>query len=217
MKWAKIIALIVACTFGIFAFAAWRSMLTLRQGMADCLIWQSASLSERFILDEETSHEMVSAVKIFADNIAHGTQPGMSGFAILRAFYDGPLLLALMHTSIINRLSSIEAPEDFDRQNAEKVSRQFFSAVKDQRISAETWQKTRAMLLEKKLCQTESSIGFVIPEQIEGFRKKIGLKTLSECIVCMQQALTAADLADTVSILDPVIELKKILNSDNAI
>ena len=217
MKWVKILALLLVCCFGVIAFVAWRGVLTLRQGMADCLIWQGKSLSERFILDEETAHEMVASIKEYAQNVAAGTQPAMKGFAVLRAFYDGPLLLALMHTSIVNLFETIEAPDDFDRQSAKKVSQQFFCGVQDKRISAEAWQKVRETLLEQKINETESSIGFVIPEQVESFRKKIGFKGLTDCLASMQQALSDAGATNEASVLDPVIELKKILNSDNAI
>jgi hypothetical protein len=217
MKWVKILALLLVCCFGVIAFVAWRGMLTLRQGMADCLVWQGKSLSERFILDEETAHEMVASIKVYAQGVAAGTQPAMNGFAVLRAFYDGPLLLALMHTSIINRLDAIETPDDFDRQSAKKVSQQFFCALKYKRNSAEVWQKVREMLLEQKLNETESSIGFVIPEQVEGFRKKIGFKALTDCLAVMQQTLADAGATDEVAVLDPVIELKNILNSSSSL
>ncbi len=216
MKWVKILTLVLICVFGAIAFAAWRGALTLRQGMADCLAWQGESLSERFILDEETSHEMVASIKVYAQNITAGEQPAMNEFAVLRAFYDGPLLLALMHTSLVNRIDAIEAPDDFDRQNATKISQRFFSAVEDKRISAEAWQKVRDMLLEQKINETESSIGFVIPEQVESFRKKIGLKNLTDCLDFMQQALANAIPADSAAVLDPVIELKRILNSSDS-
>ncbi|KAF1083142.1 MAG: hypothetical protein GQF41_0909 [Candidatus Rifleibacterium amylolyticum] len=216
MKWVKILALLFVCCFGAIAFVAWRGVLTLRQGMADCLIWQGESLSERFILDEETAHEMVASIKVYAQGVAAGTQPAINGFAILRAFYDGPLLLALLHSSIVNRLEAIEAADEFDRQNATKVSQQFFCAVQDKRISAEIWQKIREILLEQKINETESSIGFVIPEQVEGFRKKIGVEALADCLAVMQQALADAGATGDVAVLDPVIELKRILNSSGS-
>jgi len=217
MKWVKVLALLLVCCFGAIAFVAWRGVLTLRQGMADCLIWQGESLSERFILDEETAHEMVASIKVYAQGVAAGTQPAMNGFAVLRAFYDGPLLLALMHTSIVNLSDAIEAPDDFDRQSAKKVSQQFFCAVKEKRIPAETWQKVREILLEQKINETESSIGFVIPEQVESFRKKIGFIALADCLASMQTALSDVGATDEVAVLDPVIELKRILNSDKDI
>ncbi len=217
MKWVKILALLLVCCFGAIAFVAWRGVLTLRQGMADCLAWQGESLSERFILDEETGHEMVASIKVYAQGVAAGTQPAMNGFEVLRAFYDGPLLLALMHTSIVNLSDAIEAPDDFDRQSAKKVSQQFFCAVKEKRIPTETWRKVREILLEQKINETESSIGFVIPEQIESFRKKLGFRALTGCLTVMQQALADAIATDDVVVLDPVIELKKILNSDKDI
>lgn len=216
MKWLKIIALLLVCCFGAIAFVAWRGVLTLRQGMADCLIWQGESLSERFILDEETAHEMVASIKVYAQGVAAGTQPAMNGFAVLRAFYDGPLLLAMTHASVANQLDTIETPDDFDRQNAKKVSQQFFCAMQDKRISAEAWQKVREMLLEQKINETESSIGFVIPEQVEGFRKKIGFKALTDCLAVMQQALADVGATGDVAVLDPVIELKRILNSSGS-
>jgi hypothetical protein len=217
MKWVKIIALLLICVFGTMAFVAWRSVLTLRQGMADCLVWQGEILSERFILDEETAHEMVTSIKEYAQSVATGKEPAMNGFAVLRAFYEGPLLLALLHTSMVNRLETIEAPDDFDRQSGKKLSQQFFSAVEKNRIPAETWQKVRKILLKQKINETESSIGFVIPEQVESFRKKIGCKALTDCLVLMQQALAEVGSTDSITVLDPVVELKKILTSNNAI
>ncbi|NLF96326.1 MAG: hypothetical protein GX569_06275 [Candidatus Riflebacteria bacterium] len=216
MKWVKILALLLVCCFGAIAFVAWRGVLTLRQGMADCLVWQGKSLSERFILDEETAHEMVASIKVYAQGVAAGTQPAMNGFAVLRAFYDGPLLLAMTHVSFANQLDTIETPDDFERQSAKKVSQQFFCALQNKRISTEAWQKVREILLEQKINETESSIGFVIPEQVEGFRKKIGFKALTDCLAVMQQSLADAGATDDVAVLDPVIELKRILNSSGS-
>jgi len=216
MKWVKVLALLLVCVFGAIAFVAWRGVLTLRQGMADCLIWQGESLKERFILDEETAHEMVASIKAYAQSVAAGQAPAMNGFSVLRAFYDGPLLLAMTHASVANKLDAIETTDDFERQSAKKVSQQFFCAVKEKRISAETWQKVRELLLEQKINETESSIGFVIPEQVESFRKKIGFKALSDCLAIMQQSLPDAGAIDDIAVLDPVIELKIILKRDIA-
>ncbi|OGK07701.1 MAG: hypothetical protein A2W80_19490 [Candidatus Riflebacteria bacterium GWC2_50_8] len=213
MKWAKIAALVIACGCATLAFVAWRGMLTMRQGMADCLNWQGKSLAERFIIDDARNRELVAEVSGFAQRVTDGTQPAMSGFAVLRSFYDGPLLLALLHTSLANHVRTIATTEEIDLQDVEKVSLQFFTGVSNGKVATADWQKVRGLLMEQKICETESSIGFVIPEQVESFRRKIGQKALFDCIAIMQQAGSKTDPVASQTVLDPVAELKKILAS----
>lgn len=211
MKWAKIVVLVIACSFATLVFVAWRGMLTIRQGMADCLNWQGKSLAERFIIDDAGNRKLVAEVSVFAQRVIDGTQPAMSGFAILRSFYDGPLLLALLHTSLVNYVRTVATTEEINQQDVEKVSLQFFTGVSSGKVATADWQKVRGLLMEQKICETESSIGFVIPEQVESFRRKIGQKALFDCIAIMQQACTKIDPVANQTVLDPVAELKKIL------
>ncbi|EKD83943.1 MAG: hypothetical protein ACD_39C00344G0002 [uncultured bacterium] len=213
MKWFKLIIVLLLCAVAILAFVAWRGTLTMRQGMADCLIWQAASLADRFSIDEENNHELVAEINEYAQRIAHGIDPVITGFEVLRSFYDGPLLLALLHTSLINRIDRIEAPEAFDRKNFSMVSLQFFLGVKSGKIADADWQKVRSLLMEQRICETESSIGFVIPEQVESFRKKISFQALSDCLALMDQASSNAPPVAEQAILDPVLELKKVLTA----
>ena len=188
-------------------------MLTLRQGMADCLNWQANSLAERFIIDETKNRELLTEISGFSQRVADGRQPAMSGFAVLRSFYDGPLLLALLHTSLVNHTRAKPASEESEQQNIEKIALQFFSNVNRGKIIDADWQKVRSLLLEQKICETRSSIGFVIPEQVESFRRNIGQNALSDCIAIMQKACSKAATPDNQTALDPAAELKKILVS----
>ncbi len=211
MKWAKVFLLAIALSLAFFAFVIWRGAMTMRQGMVDCLTWQANSLAVRFIIDDRMSHELVSEVTKFANRIEDGSQSIMSGFAVLRALYDGPLLLALLHTSQVNHIDSIEAPENFDRQLFRKVSQQFFGSISNGQVPVETWQKVRSLLMKKEICETESSIGFVIPDEVECFRKKAGLTMLHDCLAIMQGAITGESQSGAQMVPDPVNELKKIL------
>lgn len=213
MKWAKVVLLIIACIFATAAFAGWRGMLTLRQGMADCLNWQANSLAERFIIDETKNRELLTEISGFSQRVEDGTQPAMSGFAVLRSFYDGPLLLALLHTSLVNHIRAEPACEESEQQHIEKVALRFFSNVNRGKVTDADWQKVRSLLLEQKVCETRSSIGFVIPEQVESFRRNIGQKALSDCIAIMQKACSKDATPDNPTALDPAAELKKILVS----
>lgn len=213
MKWAKYFLLATIFLSAVSAFVVWRGALTLRQGMADCLVWQGASLTDRFIISPETNRELVTRINTFAAKTAQGSNSIMSGFAILRSFYDGPLQLALLQTSLVNLAQTMEAPKDMDRQSIQNMAKQFFGGVEAKTIAAADWQKVRSQLMEQKICETESSIGFVIPEQIESFRKKIGLKALFDCLAVMKQSITSNALSGEESALDPIIELDKILAS----
>ncbi len=211
MKWSRCVLLGIAFLSAVSAFVVWRGVLTLRQGMADCLVWQGTSLTDRFIITPETSHELITRINAYAAKSAQGSNSIMSGFAVLRSFYDGPLMQALLHTSLAELARTIDAPEDIDRQSLENVAKQFFICVKTEKIAAADWQKVRSLLLEQNICETESSIGFVIPEQVESFRKKIGLKALIDCLTVMEQSIPSNTLTGEEVTLDPIDELAKVL------
>lgn len=199
----------------ILAFLGWRSLCTARWGMSECLQWQGMSLSDRFIIQDQKNKELTAMIDEFAQKIAAGSVSPQRGFAVLRAFYKGPVVLALLHSSIVNHIYSLEFSENTDLQSIEKTSLQFFLGVKSGKIPAADEEIVQEMLMEEKVCETTTSIGFIVPEQIKTFKKKIGLKDLFDCLAKMNQANNAAGLVagiiDGEATLDPIVELRTVL------
>ncbi len=203
--------LLVLLAVVVSGFLINRGLASLRWGMSECLRWQVKSLSERFIIAEEANSKLVGMVEGFAQKIDAGSISPMKGFAVLRAFYKGPLTLALLHSSIMNRVKSDAAGTDL--LSVEKTSLQFFSGSKAGKIAATDQDEVQGLLMEKRIVETPSALGLAIPEPVETFRKKIGQTALHACLARMEQISLSAGQTAGQAVLDPVIELQVVLSA----
>lgn len=194
-------------------FVAVRGLQTFRWGMAECLRWQGECLSERFLVADETSRQLVTMTGEFATQIESGAVSPLKGFTVLRAFYNGPLLLTLLHTSLTQSLHATEMPEYIDTSELAATSLRFFFAAKQGKIALPAQKEIIDMLMEKRVVETPSALGLAIPEQTESFRKKLSQTAMLSCLKRMGEISsdTAALSPDT--ILDPAVELKQILTA----
>ena len=203
--------LLLLAAAAITGFAAWRGLGTLRWGMSECLQWQATSLSDRFIIVDQEHQKLNAMVFEFAQKIEAGIISPLRGFEVLRAFYKGPVMLALVHASIINHIQSLAVPDGTDLPGIDRTCRQFFAGVQSGKIAPTDWESIQSVLIAKQICETASSIGFIVPEQIETFKKNIGLHTLLDCLAKMDQANRQTAISEEAATLDPVEELQKIL------
>lgn len=192
-------------------FLGYRSFATARWGMAECLRWQGTELSQRFILDDLTYSSLNSILKNFSRQIESGSVSSLKGFAVLRALYDGPVLLALLHTSINNRLQNFATAGLSDIESLSAVSLRFFFELKAGKIANEDWEKVKHLLLEKKFRKTLSNSGTTIPETIETFKKEIDQDSLLSCLALMNRASHNAIGTPENASLDSIEELKKVV------
>lgn len=197
----------------LVSFLAARGLGTVRWGMAECLRWQAARLSERFLLEDAVAGRLVQMVGGFAEKIETGNISPLRGFRVLRAFYQGPVLADLMHVSLVNHVRAPASEENADLSAVEKTSGLFFKALKSGKIASADWNKVYGALMEKKICETATEIGFAIPEQVESFRKNSGMSAMMAGIALMERANLSAGFADGAWSADPAAELQKILTA----
>jgi len=207
----KIGLLLILAVIVLTGFVAIRGLQTFRWGMAECLRWQGESLSERFSVTDETSRQLVTMTGEFARQIESGAISPLKGFTVLRAFYNGPLLLTLLHTSLTQSLHATEMPEGIDTSELAGTSLRFFFAAKQGKIALPAQKEIIDMLMEKRVVETPSALGLAIPEQTESFRKKLSQSTMIDCLKRMGEISsdTAALSPDT--ILESVSELRQII------
>ena len=207
----KIGLVLLLAAIAVSAFVAVRGLQTFRWGMAECLRWQGESLSERFFITEETGRQLATMTGEFARQIESGAVSPLKGFAVLRAFYSGPLLLTLLYMSLTQSLYATEMSEGIDTSVLASSSLRFFLAAKQGKIELPAQKEIIDMLMEKRVVETPSALGLAIPEQTESFRKKLGQTAMLKCLERMAgiSSDTAALFPDT--ILDPAVELKQIL------
>lgn len=205
--------IIILAVIALTVFVAVRGLQTFRWGMAECLRWQGESLSERFFVTEDTNKQLMTMTGEFARQIESGAVSPLKGFTVLRAFYNGPLLLTLLHTSLTQSLHAAEMPDDTDTSELANTSLRFFFAAKQGKIELSAQKEIVEMLMEKRVVETPSALGLAIPEQTESFRKKLSQSTMLSCLKRMGEISsdTAALSPDT--ILDPAAELKQILSA----
>lgn len=211
MGFVKPLILLLTLTALLFGFFCYRSFTTARWGMAECLRWQGAELSERFIIDEKISSGLNSILQEFARQIESGSVSSLKGFAVLRALYSGPVMLAMLHASINNRLQTMEIAGLSDISNFNTTSLRFFLLVKDGKIANEDWEKVKHQLMEKKFRKTLSNSGTTIPETIETFKKEIDQDSLLSCLALMNRTSQNASTTASAAYLQPVEELEKII------
>lgn len=192
-------------------FVAVRGLQTFRWGMAECLRWQGESLSERFFITDETSKQLVTMTGEFARQIESGAVSPLKGFTVLRAFYNGPLLLTLLHTSLTQSLHAAEMPEGIDASELADASLRFFFAAKQGKIALPAQKEIIDMLMEKRVVETPSALGLAIPEQTESFRKKLSQSTMLSCLKRMGQTSSGTAAIFPTAVLDPVSELRQII------
>ncbi len=195
----------------ITGFVAVRGLQTFRWGMAECLRWQGESLSERFFVTEDMNKQLVTMTGEFARQIESGAVSPLKGFAVLRAFYNGPLLLALLHASLTQSLSTAELPDDTDIPGLASTSLHFFCAARHGKISLPAQKEIIDMLMEKRVVETPSALGLAIPEQTESFRKKLGQAAMLDCLKRMGQISSGTAAIFPTAVLDPVSELRQII------
>ncbi len=215
MGFVKPLILLLTLTALLFGFFSYRSFTTARWGMAECLRWQGAELSERFIIDEKISSGLNSILQEFAGQIESGSVSSLKGFAVLRALYGGPVMLAMLHTSINNRLQTMEIAGLSDIQSLTAASLRFFMLVKDGKIADEDWEKVKHQLMEKKFRKTLSNSGTTIPETIETFKKEIDQDSLLSCLALMVRASKDATIMPENASLDSIEELKNVVMAAN--
>ncbi len=201
--------LLVICALAVFA--GWRVMGTLRWGMAECLRWQGEMLAERYILDKEEHSRLNGMVLDFSHRIEAGNVPMLRGFTVLRSFYAGPVSQALLHASIVSRLRMLEAPEGTSSQEVIEVSRIFFLGSKAGKVSPGDADAVQKMLMEQRISETATSIGFILPEQVECFKRNIGLSSLLECQARMHAACNTDAGIGPDAAPDPTQELEALL------
>lgn len=207
----KIGLLLILVVIVLTGFVAVRGLQTFRWGMAECLRWQGESLSERFFITEETGRQLVTMTGEFARQIESGAVSPLKGFAVLRAFYNGPLLLTLLHTSLTQSLQITEMPEGIDTSELAETSLRFFFAAKQGKIALPAQKEIIDMLMEKRVVETPSALGLAIPEQTESFRKKLSQNTMLSCLKRMGEISSGTAVLSPDTILDPAVELKQIL------
>ncbi len=215
MGFVKPLILLLTLTAILSGFFCYRSFTTARWGMAECLRWQGTELSERFIIDEKISSGLNSILQEFARQIESGDVSSLKGFAVLRALYSGPVMLALLHTSINNRLQTMEIAGFSDISSLATTSLRFFLLVKAGKIANEDWEKVKHQLMEKKFRKTLSNSGTTIPETIETFKKEIDQDSLLSCLELMFRASKNATTITESTTLDSIEELKKVVMATN--
>ncbi len=207
----KVGLVLLLAAIAITGFVAVRGLQTFRWGMAECLRWQGESLSERFFVTDETSRQLVTMTGEFARQIESGTVSPLKGFTVLRAFYNGPLLLTLLHTSLIQSLHATEMPEGIDTSELTGISLRFFFAAKQGKIALPTQKEIIDMLMEKRVVETPSALGLAIPEQTESFRKKLSQSTMLGCLKRMGDISSDTAAIFPTAELEPVSELRQII------
>lgn len=203
--------ILLLAVLAVFAFMAVRGLQTVRWGMAECLRWQADSLSARFIIAEVSHQEMTAMVQEFARKIESGSVSPLRGFSVLRGFYNGPLLLALLHNSFVQRLRNSGIPEDTDLAGLEKASRLFFVNASLGKIDFAGQSEIRNLLMEEKIVDSPTALGLTIPEQVETFRKKMGQGAVLDCLKRMAELSSATEVLSEAADINPSAELKQIL------
>ena len=206
----KALVLLLAVVAG-FAFMAVRGLQTVRWGMAECLRWQADSLSERFIIAEVSHQEMTAMVQEFSRKIESGSISPLRGFSVLRGFYKGPFVLALLYYSFVQRLRDSEMPEDSDLANLEKTSRLFFVNARLGKINSAGQSEIHKLLMEEKIVDSPTALGLTIPEQVETFRKKMGQGAIFDCLKRMAELCSTTEALSETAEVDMTAELKQIL------
>lgn len=196
----------------IFLFLYSRGMNTARWGMSECLKWQGTSLSERFILKEQDAKKLNSLLEVFSHKVESGNISPGRGFSILRAFYKGPLLLALLNSSVKNKLQTFDLVPRSEIAELEKISNLFFRGVKSGKIAEKEWKRVKKSLMEESFRKTHTSIGSVLPESIETFKKGIRQDALFNCLGLMNKINKLVELVENNESMEPVEELEETIS-----
>ncbi|MEW6711355.1 MAG: hypothetical protein AB1403_16140 [Candidatus Riflebacteria bacterium] len=197
----------------VFGLLVQRGRQTLRWGVAECLNWQAASLRDRFWLDQTVSDEILKRIGIFALSVKDGHVGLEHGGKVIRAFYHGSFMLALMSESLKNCIDEsfreLENPGTYHQ-----IIERFFSLAAAQKIPAEKFAEIRLELMEEKTVNTSTSTGLVLPEKIEVFKRSIEVSQLRRCIEKMADLNMAADNSMDQGVLLVASELESILSPD---
>lgn len=191
------------------AFFLNRGLGTVRWGMAECLRWQGMILSERFILQDQEYAKLEGLIEEYANKIEVGSISPEKGFPVLRALYKGPVLLAMLNSSVNKQFQLLQVPS---LHACETISLQFFLGQSLGKVSQPDCEKVKSMLMEDKISETVTSNGLVIPESIESFKKEIGFDSLLNCLEIMNKANQNAGFIAGDKRLDSVEELRKVFD-----
>ncbi|MFZ5949868.1 MAG: hypothetical protein ACOYXC_04145 [Candidatus Rifleibacteriota bacterium] len=192
-----------------------RGQQTLRWGVAECLIWQTAGLKDRFIIDQSLNDVITRQIKGFASSVKEGQAGLEHGGKVVRAFYRGRFMLALMSESLKHLIDDRSA-ELNDSGSSRLIVGRFFSLVATQKIPAEKFAEIRRELMEEKTINTSTSTGLVLPEKIEVFKRSMDISQLRGCIEKMADLNMAADQSSNDADLLVATELELILSQDFA-
>lgn len=174
-------AAVLLLSLAAFSFFVYRGVVTWRWGVAECLVWQSENLTQRFILSEEEAESVHQLVQKLAQKVDAGElSPGL-GMQVVASFYRGPVFMSLIHASLENYLRQASLPTDFDAAEMLVASANFFAAAEKAEIAATDFAEVEKILMNEKILQTATRIGLTLPEKTLTFRKHLGLAELMVC------------------------------------
>lgn len=208
----KIVALLLILVTSVLFFLFYRAFNTLKWGMSECLVWQSSSLSTRFIISQTEQDKITALTSDFANKIMIGKISLLKGFSVLRSFYKGPVFMALLNSSIQNQQTIFEQSYKTDYSSFENVPDHFFRQVMLDKIAPDSFSRVKKLLTTKRLYETKTSNGYVIPETIETFKKDISAVSFLKCLNIMKNTTNGEKIA-TSTTLFPVFELKKVIKN----
>lgn len=211
-KISKFVALLLILVTFILFFLLYRSFNTIKWGMSECLVWQSSSLSTRFIISNTKQNEITAFTSDFASQILLGNISLLNGYTVIRSFYEGPVFMALLKSSIKNQQAIFEKSNNIDYSAFNNVPTKFFNQVMLDKIAPDCFDRVKKLLIAKKTYETKTSNGYAIPEIIEAFKKNISIDSFSKCLNIMKDA-TNGDKTATCTILSPIVELKKVIKN----
>lgn len=195
----------------VFLFFAYRTTVTWRWGVAECLVWQSEMLTQRFILSEDEARGVHQLIKNLAKKVDSGkVSPGL-GMQVVASFYRGPVFMALLHASLENYLRQASLPEDFVAAEMLSASAGFFYAAERDEVAASDFAEIEKNLMSEKMQQTATGIGLPLSEKVLSFREDLDPAELAACREKMKALVKKPGGSITYPV--PAAALKKLLTA----